>query len=116
MVFSLQGVIFCGFGNNIIKWIKILNKNFKAHILISGFLLHQFETQRDFRQSDPAAPYLFILCTEILAILIKHNKDSKGGIIVYDRKHNVSQYADDTSLISDGSVLSLFNALETFLV
>lgn len=103
---------FFGFGNNIIKWVKILNTNFKASILQSGFLSQQFEIQRGCRQGDPVAPYLFILCAEILAILIKQNKDIRG-IFVYDREHKISQYADDTSLILDGSASSLFNALET---
>ena len=61
---------------------------------------------------DPVAPYLSILCAEILAILIKQNKDIKG-IFVYDKEHKLSQYADDTSLILDGSASSLFNALDT---
>lgn len=103
---------FFGFGNNIIKWVKILNTNFKASILQSGFLSQQFEIQRGCRQGDPVAPYLFILCAEILAILIKQNKDIRG-IFVYDREHEISQYADDTSLILDGSASSLFYALET---
>ena len=32
-----------GFGNNIIKWVRILNTIFKASILQSGFLSQQFE-------------------------------------------------------------------------
>ena len=113
MVFYLQSILsYFGFGNNIIKWVKILNTNFKASILQSGFLSQQFEIQRGCRQGDPVAPYLFILCAEILAILIKQNKDIKG-IFVYDKEHKLSQYADDTSLILDGSASSLFNALDT---
>lgn len=102
---------FFGFGNHVIKWVKILNTKFKAAVLQSGFLSQQFEIQRGSRQGDPEAPYLFILCAEILKILIKQNKDIRG-IFVYDREHNISQYIEDTSLIIDGSVSSLFNALE----
>ena len=110
--FIYKVLSYFGFGNNIIKWVKILNTNFKASILQSGFLSQQFEIQRGCRQGDPVAPYLFILCAEILAILIKQNKDIKG-IFVYDKEHKLSQYADDTSLILDGSASSLFNALDT---
>lgn len=110
--FIYKVLLFFGFGNHIIKWVKILNTNVKAAILQSGFLSQQFEIQRGCRQGDPVAPYLFILCAEILAILIKQNKDIRG-ICVYDREHKISQYADDTSLILDGSASSLFNALET---
>lgn len=98
-------------GNHIIKWVKILNTNFKAAVLQSGFLSQQFEIQRGCRQGDPVAPYLFIVCAEILAILIKQNRDIRG-IFVYDREHKISQYADDTSLIIDGSASSLFMLLK----
>lgn len=103
---------FFGFGKNIISWIKILNTNIKASVLQSGFLSEQFDIQRGCRQGDPVAPYLFLLCAEILAILIKRNKDIKG-IIVNDKEHKISQYADDTSLTLDGSEKSLHAALDT---
>ena len=40
---------------------KLLNNNFKASTLQSGFLSDQFNVQRGCRQGDPVAPYLFIL-------------------------------------------------------
>ena len=101
-----------GFGGYIIQWIKILNTNFKATILQSGFLSKQFDIQRGCRQGDPVAPYLFILCAEILAILIKQNTDIKG-IFIDNKEHKISQYADDTSFVLDGSPKSLFAALDT---
>jgi hypothetical protein len=57
-----------GFGGNFIQWMKILNTKFRVSILHSGFLSEQFDIQRGSRQGDPIAPYLFILCAEILAI------------------------------------------------
>ena len=101
-----------GFGGNFIQWIKILNTNFRASVLQSGFLSEQFDIQRGCRQGDPIAPYLFILCAEILAILIKQNKSIKS-ICINNTEHKISQYADDTSLALDGSPQSLFAALDT---
>lgn len=60
---------------------------------------------------DPIAPYLFLLCAEILSILIKQNNNIKG-IFVNDKEHKISQYADDTLLTLDGSPISLFAALD----
>ena len=60
----------------------------------------------------PLPPYLFLLCVEILAILIKQNNDIKG-IVIHDKEHKLSQYADDTSLALDGTPKSLFAALDT---
>ena len=45
--------------------------------------LRLFFPQRGCRQGDPISPYLFLLCAEVLGILIRNNKD-KTGIIVGD--------------------------------
>ena len=64
------------------------------------------------RQGCPQSPYLFLLCAEILAILIRKNTGSKG-ITVKETEIKSSQYADDTTLILDGSRSSLSEALKT---
>lgn len=110
--FIYKALEYFGFGNNIINWIKILNKDFKASVLQCGFLSEQFKIQRGCKQGDPVASYLFLISAEILAILIKQNFDIRG-IIVNGNEHKISQYADDTSLILDGSPMSLFAALDT---
>ena len=43
-----------------------------------------------------------MLSSEILGILISKNKDIKG-IIIDGEEYKISQYADDTSIILDGS-------------
>ena len=78
----------------------------------SGFLSEQFNVQQGCRQCDPVAFYLFILCAEILALLIKQNKDIKG-ILLNGDEYKLSQYADDTSLTLDDSEMSLYAALDT---
>lgn len=97
---------FFGFGEYIIQWIKILNTNFRACILQSGFLSVHFDIQRGCRQGDPVTSYLFIICAEILSILIKQNKNVKG-ILVNNTEHKISQYADDTLLALDGSITKI---------
>ena len=109
--FMYKVLNYFGFGDNFITWIKILNTNIKASVLQSGFLSEQLDVQRGCRQGDPIAPYLFILCAEILAILVKQNKDIKG-ITMNGKEQKISQYADDTSLALDGSPKSLFAALD----
>ena len=47
-------------------------------------------------------PYIFLLCAEILSILIKNN-EGINGIVVNDKEHVISLFADDTTLILDGS-------------
>ena len=55
-----------------------------------------FELQKGARQGGPISAYLFILCLEIVFILIKANKRVKG-INIFKHTYLYSAYADDTS-------------------
>jgi len=63
--------------------------------------------------SDKAvlSPYLFILCVEILAEAIRKNESIKGTTI-NEQDIKISQYADDTTLILDGSIVSFTISLQ----
>lgn len=50
--------------------------------------------------------YIFLQCGKILGILVRNSKEIKG-ITLGNTKFVLSQYADDTSLILDGSSESL---------
>ena len=54
------------------------------------------------RQGCPLSPYIFILCTDVLGNKVRENKDTKG-ITVYGNEIKISQDADDTTMILDGS-------------
>lgn len=56
-------------------------------------------------------PYLFLIFAEILSIKIKNNKNIKG-IKINNTEYLISQYADDTVLILDGSENSLNEAIK----
>ena len=86
----------------------------KASILQFGYLSEQFEVQRGCRQGDPIANYLYLLYVEIQAMLIKQNVYIKG-IAINSKQDKIIQYADDTSLILDGSLDSPLNSLETII-
>ena len=75
-------------------------------VTVNGNLSDWFYIHRGCRQCDPLSPYIFILCPEILSILIKYNDNIKG-IKVDAEEFLLSQYADDTSLLLDGSENSL---------
>ena len=54
---------------------------------------------------------LFVHCAEVLAIKIKNNKNIKR-ITINNTEYKLSQYADDTSVILDGSSTSLNETLK----
>jgi len=71
-----------------------------------------FKLQRGVTQGCPLSPYLFILLVEILGKAIRAN-DSIKGISVNSTEIKISQYADDTTLILNGTQESLSTALDT---
>ena len=85
-----------GFGSDFINWIKLLIECQESCILNSGATSRYFQLQRGARQGDPISAYLFILCLEVLFILIKNNEDIKG-ISIFDHCFLYTAYADDTT-------------------
>ena len=80
----------------------MFNDNINAHILESGFLSNAIPIERGCRKGDHIAPYMFLLPAEILSLLIEKNLDIKG-IQVGKEMIKVTQFADDTTLLLDGS-------------
>ena len=75
-----------------------------------------FELGRGVRQGCPLSPYIFILFVEVLATAIRRDNEIKG-ISVGNVECKISQFADDTTTILDGSQVSLersFALLDSF--
>ena len=114
--FIYQTLAHLGFSEKFIKWIKLFNHNIMATIIQCGVLSDFINIQKGCRQGDPIAPYLFIIVAQILTILIKNNKSIKG-VKIGNAEFKLVQFADDTTLILDGTMESLqaaFNTLEIF--
>ena len=94
------------FGSSIINWVKTFHNNIESCVLNNGWSSNFFKPERTVRQGCPFSPYRFILCVEVLAEKIRNTKDIKG-IFVNQNEIRISQYADDTTLILDGSKKSL---------
>ena len=110
--FIYETLSFLGFSQNFLRWIKLFNKDIKATVLQSGFISEFFNICRGCRQGDPISPYLFIIAAQILNILIVNNAEIKG-ITIKGCEFKISQFADDTTLILDGSGESMKAALNT---
>ena len=77
----------------------------------NGWSSNLFKLERGVRQGCPLSPYLFILCAEVLADAIRKHNNIKG-IFVDGQEIKISLYADDTTLILDGSRASFQNSLQ----
>ena len=65
---------FFNFGPSIRKWVNLFNTNISSTVNQGGDLSKTFDIQRGCRQGDPLAPYIFLICSEILAIQIRKNR------------------------------------------
>ena len=104
---------FFNFGPTLKAWFKTFYADLTSCVKINGGFTKWFEIQRGCRQGDPASPYIFLICAEILSLLIRNNKEIKGIKIDDDLMILLSQFADDTSLFLDGSKKSFEAAIQT---
>ena len=105
-----------GFGSSLIKCINLFHCDIQSCVINNGWSAGFFELSRGVRQGCLLSPYIFILCTEVLATTI-HKDNEVKGITVGSTECKLSQYADDTTLILDGTPKSLersFAILEKF--
>ena len=79
--------------------------------MVTNVINSFFQISRGYGQEDPLSPYIFIICAEFLANKIRNNKNIKG-INVANSEHKISQYADDMSILLDGSEKSLNELLK----
>ena len=100
-----------GFGTSLLNWIKVFYCDIESCILNNGWPSNFFKLSRGVRQGCPLSPYLFILSVEILADAIRQKKEIRG-ITLNGKEIKLSQYADDTTFILDGSENSFLEALK----
>jgi hypothetical protein len=110
--FIQKTLSFFNFGPDIKRWFEILYKDAKSAVIQCGFLSDFFPIQRGCRQGDPLSCYIFILCAEVLSLKIRNNMKIKG-ITLNEIEHKLTQFADDTTIILDGTEQSLNETLQT---
>ena len=89
-----------GFGPKFINWVKILNKNLTAEILVNGYTTEKINIEQSVKQGDALSCFLFILCMDPL--IRKVNSDlavqglNIGNPTTIDK---LCAYADDIVFI-----------------
>ena len=102
------------FGNSFITWIKLFYTDIYSCVQNNGWSSDFFTLSRGVRQGCPLSPYLFILCAEILGNAVRNDPKVRG---IKALECKISQYADDTTFILDGSQSSFsrsFYLLDAF--
>ena len=104
-----------GFGPKFQRWISVLYPSgaHSARINVNNFLSPEFRIERGIRQGCPLSCIIWLLCIEPLLDRIRENKDIRG-IKVSDSEIKLTAYADDLTVILDGSESSLRNVLTDF--
>jgi len=107
--FIFNTLNFFNFGPDLIKWVKLFYTDIYSCVMNNGHASDFFKLGCGVRQGCPLSPLLYIVCGEILSLLIKNNHDIEG-IIINDTEILVSAFADDTTLYLR-NVNSLKNAI-----
>ena len=109
--FIMQVLDFYNFGASIKSWVKLFYEDAFSCVLVNGHLTNRFKLERGCRQGDPLSPYIFLLCAEILSILIRKNSNI-NGLTVGNDQHKIIQYADYPVITLDGSKEDLQETLK----
>ena len=88
------------FRPSIRKWFSILYNNVETAVMNAGYMTNYFQVSRGVRQGCPLSPLLFILSVELLASKIRREPNCRGVSLPNDQEAKISQFADDTTLIS----------------
>ena len=65
---------FLNFGHDIKQWVK----NANTCGLVNGNYSCWCKIGKGVRQSDPLSPYLYLICAEVLSIMIRKNEKNQG--------------------------------------
>ena len=109
--FIFQALDFFNFGDSIKSWIKLFYENASSCAMVNGHMTNRFNIERGCRQGDPLSPYIFLLCAEILSIMVR-KCDGINGIKIANVQHKIIQYADDTLITLDGTEDDLKKTIE----
>ena len=117
---SFDAIIGClkffGFGTNFIDIIRTTYRDFTACIQNNGYFSDIININKGVRQGAPNSSYIFLLCAEMMALMLKQNQKIEG-LPVGEMKYLLGQYADDMDTYikaSHGNVAELFNTLDAF--
>ena len=95
---SIIGALdFFGVGTKFQKWTRTIFRGANATVINNGKLTQSFKLTRGLRQGGCCSPYYFLCCAEVLAILLRSEKNIKG-FMIEDFEKILGQFADDMDM------------------
>ena len=110
--FIEKALDFLNFGPDIEQWVKAFYASASTCVLVNGHYSSWFNIGRGVRQGDPLSPYLYLICAEVLSIMVRENEKIKG-MNINNKEVLLLQFADDTTLCLDGSEESFYKSIQT---
>ena len=99
--FIKRSLEFFNLGPFLTRWFSMLYNNSEAAVMNAGYMTDYFTVSRGVRQGCLLSPFLFILSVVLLALKIRQEPNCKGIRLPNLREAKISQFADDTTLISE---------------
>ena len=99
--FLLQLLNVYGFGPDFCRWISTFYNEAFMQIILNNWLTTEISLDRSVRQGDPLSPLLYVLCTEVLATLVRSSPEIEGFLLpgAKGQQTRIRLYADDTTAI-----------------
>ena len=103
---------FFNYGPVFIQMVRLLYSNFELCTQNNGFTSRYITKGRGCNQGCPASPVIYVLCGQIMSLLIKNNFEIQG-ITIAEVISILSQFADDTSLFLTYDRITIDATVET---
>lgn len=101
---------FSHFPVTLISWVQTLYNKASSCVLVNGQYSNWFRLGRGCRQGDPISPYLYLICAQIMSLMLRNN-NNVDGISIKGKEILLSLFADDTTMFLAGKEKSLEGAI-----
>lgn len=104
------------FGQTFIGFIKTLFADGFANVINNGWFTNFIYPSRSTKQGCSISPFLYNICAELIATVLRKNSKIKG-ITINEMEYKLSQFADDMTLFllfEKESLVEVVKALDAF--